>query len=180
MENTPQQLSFSGFIDTIANKLSVFGILNGLLIFSMSLEKGVASLIMISGCTAVNFVLLYILVKECITYFNALSDSISNMEETPLKYIGYMFETIFFICGLTLITLGLYIYFINEYPSAIKIAIVPFFLFIEAVVLLVTFKYLSSRITLRSKNPVYLIITLLILCVAISFGLFKLMLSILF
>lgn len=113
MENTPQQHqlpTFSDYLNQTANKLSVLGIFNALLVYSFSLKGGSSRHYLIWAFLILTFVILFTLVLEGIKI-------ISNYGKSSkiISFDGMLF--ILFFSALGMIFYGLFIYYAIAYPS---------------------------------------------------------------
>lgn len=115
--------SFSDFIDSITNKLTVYGIFNALLIFSLTLKGGAGQLFLFISSLLLNFLFLALIIhisyKKCLLIYERKAEAV---------YYGI------FIVSIAIAFVGLLIYSIAELPDTLGFIISTFLFYLTGVV----------------------------------------------
>lgn len=150
--NQPEPItSFSDFIDLITNKLTVYGIFNALLIFSLSLKEGTGQLFLFFSSLMLNFLLLILIINICFKKCTVIYE-----QKTEAMYYG------FFIAFIFIAFLGLLIYSITKYPSVTEIVFSTVIFYLTSVVVYQVFRLIEKFRPIKYSGIVFILVSFLV------------------
>lgn len=172
MNQTPNQIGqptpFSTFIDSITNKLTVYGIFNALLIFSLTLKDGTGQKLLAVSCLMLNFFMLILIIND--TYIKCREfnyNTIPNSKVSEAMYYG------FFIALLITAFLGLLVYSVVELPFFIQLLVPSLFVYATGTVVYQIFRLIEKYTTIKISVYLFYLVTLLAFLIISYTFLFK-------
>jgi len=140
---------FADFIDSITNKLTVYGIFNALLIFGLSLKNGIGKEILSIACLVLNFLMLILIISITHKKYKSFNtNTVENAKPSDARYYGS------FIALMGGSFAGLLLYSIAELPFCIPFFVLVFICFITGAIVHRIFRLIETYTT--TKVSVYL------------------------